>query len=274
MKKIGFIGAGNMATALVGGLLAKDWTKADIGLSDRSEEVLANHAGKGLFTTTDNTELIQWADVLVLAVKPQVMAQVLKPLAELAQKRQPLIISIAAGIPVASIEHWLGGKLPVVRAMPNTPALVQTGAAGLFASPHVSVDQRQLAEDILAAVGMAVWVKEESLIDAVTAVSGSGPAYFFYLMEAMIAAGTALGLDEATSRELTLQTALGAARMAQSSDFPPAELRRRVTSPGGTTERAITVLNEGKVGDTMALALKACAARGVELADQLGRIDE
>lgn len=274
MKKIGFIGAGNMATALVGGLLAKHWSVADIGLSDMSKEALANHAGKGLFTTTDNSELIQWADVLVLAVKPQVMAQVLQPLTGVAQARKPLIISIAAGIPIASIEHWLGGALPVVRAMPNTPALVQTGAAGLFANAQVSADQCLLAEDILNAVGMAVWVKEESLIDAVTAVSGSGPAYFFYLMESMIAAGTALGLDEATSRELTLQTALGAAKMAQVADVPPAELRRRVTSPGGTTERAIAVLNEAGVNQSMEAALRACAARGVELADQLGRIDK
>lgn len=273
MKKIGFIGAGNMASALVGGLLARGWQTADIALSDTAEAALAPHAERGLYTTTDNLSLLAHAEVLVLAVKPQVMVQVLKPLAEGVLAKRPLIISIAAGIPVASIEHWLGGPLPVVRAMPNTPALVQTGAAGLFANSSVSPEQRRAAEDILGAVGLALWVPEEPLIDAVTAVSGSGPAYFFYLMEAMMAAGRELGLDEATARALTLQTALGAAQMAITADVAPGELRRRVTSPGGTTERAIRTLDEAGVPVAFDRALKACAARGAELAEQLGRVD-
>lgn len=259
-----------MATALVGGLLAKGWQPADLALSDRSEEALAPHAVQGLFTSTTNADVLTRSDVVVLAVKPQVMAEVLKPLAEIASAKRPLIISIAAGIPVASIERWLGQGLAVVRAMPNTPALVQTGAAGLYANAAVTTDQRQAAEAILAAVGLALWVKEESLIDAVTAVSGSGPAYFFYLMEAMISAGQSLGLDEATARALTLQTALGAGRMAMDSAFAPAELRRRVTSPGGTTERAIGVMDGADVKAVLEQALKACAARGAELAEQLG----
>jgi pyrroline-5-carboxylate reductase len=188
----------------------------------------------------------------------------------MAQQKRPLIISIAAGIPVASLERWLGGELPVVRAMPNTPALVQSGATGLYANAAVSAEQRAAAEAILGAVGLTLWVEQESLIDAVTAVSGSGPAYFFYVMEAMMAAGRELGLDEKTARALTLQTALGAAQMAITADVGPDELRRRVTSPGGTTERAIAAFDEAHLQAIFARALKACADRGAELAAQLG----
>lgn len=268
--KIGFIGAGNMASALAGGLLAQGWKPAHIALSDAYPAQLEAHAQRGFKTTTDNLALLDHADVLVLAVKPQVMSQVLRPLAEMAQKKRPLIISIAAGIPVASLERWLGGELPVVRAMPNTPALVQTGATGLFANTAVSAEQKAAAETILGAVGLTLWVEQESLIDAVTAVSGSGPAYFFYVMEAMMAAGRELGLDEKTARALTLQTALGSAQMAITADVGPDELRRRVTSPGGTTERAVATFDEADLKAIFARALKACADRGGELALQLG----
>ena len=271
--RIGFIGAGNMASALAGGLLARGWRAADISLSDAYPDALVQHAQRGLFTTTDNRALVERSDVLVLAVKPQVMAEVLKPLADIVQARQPLIISIAAGIPGASLERWLGGPLPVVRAMPNTPALVQTGATGLFANTRVSAAQRASAESILGAVGIALWVDSEHLIDAVTAVSGSGPAYFFYVMEAMMMAGRDLGLDEKTARALTMQTALGAAQMAITADVGPDELRRRVTSPGGTTERAIATFDEAGLRDIFARALSACAARGGELATQLGQAE-
>jgi pyrroline-5-carboxylate reductase len=271
MKKIGFIGAGNMASALAGGLLARGWQPADIVMSDANPAQLEAFASRGVVTTTDNVQLLEHADVLVLAVKPQVMSAVLQPLATLAQKKRPLIISIAAGIPVASIEQWLGGSLPVVRAMPNTPALVQSGAAGLFANGEVSVEQKATAESILSAVGLALWVNDESLIDAVTAVSGSGPAYFFYVMEAMIKAGGELGLDEKTARALTLQTALGAAQMAITADVGVSELRRRVTSPGGTTERAIATFDAADLDAIFSRALTACAARGAELAEQLGK---
>jgi pyrroline-5-carboxylate reductase len=269
-KKIGFIGAGNMASALAGGLLARGWRPADIALSDASPAQLEAHEASGVITTTDNLLLLEHADVLVLAVKPQVMSAVLKPLAALAQEKRPLVISIAAGIPVASIERWLGGPLPVVRAMPNTPALVQSGATGLFANAATSPGQRAVAESILGAVGLTLWVDDENLIDAVTAVSGSGPAYFFYVMEAMMAAGRELGLDEKTARALTLQTALGSAQMAITADVGPDELRRRVTSPGGTTERAIAAFDAADLKAVFARALKACAARGTELAGQLG----
>lgn len=271
--KIGFLGAGNMASALAGGLLARGWKPSHIALSDAYPAQLEAHAQRGLKTTTDNLALLDHADVLVLAVKPQVMSQVLKPLAERAQQKRPLIISIAAGIPVASLERWLGGALPVVRAMPNTPALVQTGATGLYANAAVSAQQKAAAETILGAVGLTLWVEQEGLIDAVTAVSGSGPAYFFYVMEAMMAAGRDLGLDEKAARALTLQTALGAAQMAITADVGPDELRRRVTSPGGTTERAVATFDEAGLKEIFARALKACADRGGELALQLGQAD-
>lgn len=271
---IGFIGAGNMAGALAGGLLARGHQPAQVLLADNNPQQLQAFVERGLYTTTHNQEVVARADVLVLAVKPQVMQQVLEPLAAQVQQRQPLVISIAAGIPVASLQRWLGGSnVAVVRAMPNTPALVQAGAAGLYASPAVTAEQRQQAETILAAVGLSVWLEDEALIDSVTAVSGSGPAYFFYLMEAMIRAGVAQGLDERTARALTLQTALGAAQMAITADVGPAELRRRVTSPGGTTERAIAALEEGQVKAVFARALQACAARGGELAELLGGQD-
>lgn len=268
---IGFIGAGNMASALVGGLLARGFAPKRLGLADPNPAQLAHFDDRKLFTSTDNAALVARSDVLVLAVKPQVMAQVLQPLAEVVQAKRPLIVSIAAGIPVTSLERWLGGALPIVRAMPNTPALVQTGATGLYANASVSLDQQRLAEDILGAVGMTVWVEGEALIDAVTAVSGSGPAYFFLVMEAMMAAGEQLGLDAKTARALTLQTALGAAQMAITADVGPDELRRRVTSPGGTTERALASFEAAGLRAAFVQALTAARDRGRELGEQLGR---
>ncbi len=267
---IGFIGAGNMASALVGGLLAKGYAPKKLLLADSQAQQLQAFKERGLFTSLNNADVVQRADILVLAVKPQVMAEVLKPLASIVQQKRPLIISIAAGISVASIDAWLDGELSIVRAMPNTPALVQAGATGLYANDKVSVSQKQQTETILGAVGLTLWVQQEQLIDSVTAVSGSGPAYFFYVMEAMIAAGQELGLDEKTARALTLQTALGAAQMAITSDVSPAELRRRVTSKGGTTERAIATFDDANMQDIFSQALSACAARGQELAIMLG----
>lgn len=270
---IGFIGAGNMATALVGGLLAKGWPARHIWLSDSQPAQLSVHGGRGVHTTQDNIALVEAVDILVLAVKPQVMADVLRPLADTVASKPPLVLSIAAGIPAGSIERWLGGSYAVVRAMPNTPALVQAGATGLYANPRVSAGQRQQAEQILGAVGLTLWVEHEDLIDAVTAVSGSGPAYFFYVMEAMIAAGKQLGLDERDARALTLQTALGAAQMAITADVGPDELRRRVTSPAGTTEQAIKVLEHAGLATIFHNALQACADRGAEMGLQLGAAD-
>lgn len=265
---IGFIGAGNMASALIGGLLAQGVSPQRLWVSDTAAAALQNQTQRGLNTTQDNATLVAAVDVLVLAVKPQVMAKVLLPLKSALQAKKPLVISIAAGIPLHSLQRWMGGGLSVVRAMPNTPALVQTGATGLYG--EVSAEQRQLVGDILGAVGIAVWVEAEAHIDAVTAVSGSGPAYFFYLMEAMIAAGKAQGLSEQVARDLTLQTALGAAQMAITADVPPGELRRRVTSPGGTTEQAIATFDREQMAATIARAMQACAERGVTLAQELG----
>lgn len=270
MTTIGFIGAGNMASALVGGLLARGHAPKNLALADTNLQQLSGFQEQGVFTSAHNAQVVQRSDVLVLAVKPQVLRDVLKPLAADIQQRQPLIISIAAGIPSDSIQRWAGGEVAIVRAMPNTPALVQTGATGLYANAKVTAEQRLLAETILGAVGLTVWLDSEQLIDSVTAVSGSGPAYFFYVMEAMIAAGCQLGLDEKTARSLTLQTALGAAQMAITSDVAPAELRRRVTSPGGTTEQAIAVFEHAQLQEIFTKALQACAQRGGELAQLLG----
>ncbi|REH40193.1 pyrroline-5-carboxylate reductase [Paraperlucidibaca baekdonensis] len=265
--RIGFIGAGNMATALVGGLLAKGWPASALMLTDVSEQALSVHAARGLRTGTDNRELVASVDIVVLAVKPQAMKAVTQALADCPQ--QPLYISIAAGIPAQSLAQWLGGDAAVVRAMPNTPALVQTGATGLFANAAVSHEQRVQAEQVLGAVGIALWVDTETKIDAVTAVSGSGPAYFFYLMEAMIEAGVKLGLARHDARDLALQTALGAAQMAITADVAPDELRRRVTSPKGTTEQAVAVFDAAGFADIVEQAMRACAARGVSLANEL-----
>ncbi|HQQ62138.1 MAG TPA: pyrroline-5-carboxylate reductase [Pseudomonadales bacterium] len=268
--QIGFIGAGNMAASLIGGLVAKGYDPRLISASDPHAPALEALAARyGIKPCADNQAVVQQAEILVLAVKPQVMKAVLTDLASTAQARQPLVISIAAGISINSICQWLGGVLPVVRCMPNTPALVQRGASGLYANTTVTVTQREQAENLLQAVGIALWLDSEEQIDAVTAVSGSGPAYFFLLMEAMTAAGVQLGLAEDTARALTLQTALGAAQMAVDSEVDAAELRRRVTSPGGTTERAIAHFEQSGLRDTVSGALRAAALRSKELSEQL-----
>lgn len=271
-SQLAFIGGGNMASALIGGLVAKGFSAEHITASDVLPESLERlRQVAPVRTTADNETAIAGADVVVLAVKPQVMKQVLTPLADTLRQRRPLIISIAAGIEIGSIERWLGdATLPIVRCMPNTPALVQLGATGLFASAAVSAAQREQAATILGAVGIALWLREEAQLDAVTAVSGSGPAYFFLVMEAMQAAGERLGLDPEVARTLTLQTALGAARMALDSDVDVAELRRRVTSPKGTTERAIASFEQDDLRGIFERALTACRDRSQELAVELG----
>lgn len=264
--KISFIGAGNMATSLAGGMIAKGMDPINITLADINENQLQMARKKlQVNTTRDNINACQKADVIVLAVKPQVMGEVLAPLQSLLQQRKPLLLSIAAGITLAQLEQWLGPELPIVRCMPNTPALVETGATGLFANSKVNTPQREQARSIMAAVGLALWLESEAQIDAVTAVSGSGPAYFFLVMEAMIAAGRELGLSEQMARQLTLQTALGSAQMAITSSVEPAELRQQVTSPGGTTERAIGILEEAGLREIFARALRGARDRSQEL---------
>ncbi|HXH03768.1 MAG TPA: pyrroline-5-carboxylate reductase [Candidatus Competibacteraceae bacterium] len=268
---LAFIGGGNMARSLIGGLINDGYPAERLWVADPGAEHRQQLAGQfGIHTTADNLEALAHAEVVVLAVKPQVIKGVAVQLADAVQQRRPLVLSIAAGVREPDLRRWLGGDLPIVRSMPNTPALVGSGAAALYANPWVSAAQRQQAESILRACGLTVWVEQETLLDAVTALSGSGPAYFFLVMEAMEQAGVALGLEPATARLLTLQTAFGAAKMALESEEGPALLRERVTSPGGTTERAIAVLREAGLEALFGRALSAACERARELGDLLG----
>ncbi|HHJ17803.1 MAG TPA: pyrroline-5-carboxylate reductase [Gammaproteobacteria bacterium] len=270
-KQLAFIGAGNMARSLIGGLIADGWDPAAISVADPDKEQLATLAALfQVHTDPDNHKVAENSDVVILAVKPQVMRVVARDLAASVQQHQPLVISIAAGIRATDLERWLGGNCPLVRCMPNTPALVQSGITALFCNPHVSTEQKDLAETVMRAVGLALWVDDEDLMDAVTALSGSGPAYIFLIIEAMQEAGEELGLEEKTARLLALQTAFGAAKMALESRDDAATLRQRVTSPGGTTERALAVLENGGLRNLFNDALRAARDRSRELAQQLG----
>ncbi len=266
-QNICFIGGGNMAQALIGGLLSRGLPTTRITVSDPVEQIRQILEEKGIQTTTDNVEAIQNADVVVLAVKPQVLATVLQPLKGLLSDK--LVISIIAGAKIQTISELIGGSQRIVRVMPNTPALVQTGAHGIYASEAVNAQDRELTSQILAATGLTIWVDSEAQIDAVTAVSGSGPAYFFYLMESMIRAGKNLGLDEKVATALTLQTALGAAQMAITSSNSPSELRKNVTSPNGTTQAALEVFDRAQISQNIQAALAAAQKRSQELAQEL-----
>lgn len=224
----------------------------------------------GIQCFADNSEAIKQSDIVVLAVKPQILQSVAESILPEVSAQKPLIISVAAGIRTESINHWLGGNLAIVRTMPNTPALIQTGATGLFANAKVNKEQQSQAEHIMRAAGLTVWVDEEHKLDAVTALSGSGPAYYFLFMEAMEQAGQKLGLDEKTAHLLTLQTALGAAKMVLESHQSCATLRQNVTSPNGTTERAIQSFENANLRDIVESAMQAAQQRAVELADELG----
>jgi pyrroline-5-carboxylate reductase len=266
---LAFIGGGNMAFSLIGGLRADHVAAERIRVAEPRAEArdsLGQQFGVATFATPE--EAVAGSSVWILAVKPQVLPEVAQSLASLAQTQRPLVLSIAAGIRSADLERWLGGNLPVVRTMPNTPALLRSGATGLYANAHVSAAQRAIAESILRTAGLTLWVEDEALMDAVTALSGSGPAYFFLVMEAMQRAGEQLGLPADSARLLTLQTALGAARMALESSDDPATLRQKVTSPGGTTEAAIRSLQQAGLEQSFADALRAAAQRANELADQ------
>ncbi|HHW79089.1 MAG TPA: pyrroline-5-carboxylate reductase [Xanthomonadaceae bacterium] len=269
---IAFIGGGNMARSLIGGLVAGSQDPGFIWVAEPDagqRDLLRSRFG--VHTSADNPEIVARGEVIVLAVKPQILQGVARQLAPAIQARQPLVISIAAGVREPDLRRWLGGGSPaLVRTMPNTPALVGSAASALFANEFVSEERRQLAESLLRAVGVTVWVDDETLLDAVTALSGSGPAYFFLVMEALERAALELGLDADTARLLTLQTAFGAAKMALESVESPATLRVRVTSPGGTTERALAILREGGVETLLARALAAARQRARELGDLLG----
>lgn len=273
MSNICFIGGGNMATSLIGGLIAQGHPADSISVSDPNEsqrEQLIQQYSINAFA--DCGPAMADADIVVLAVKPQVMKAVALSIAAAitSEAKQPLFVSIAAGINLFSLQSWLGEEQAIVRCMPNTPSLIQLGASGLYANEHTSIVQKNLAETVLKAAGIVQWVQSEAEIDAVTAVSGSGPAYYFLLMEAMIDAGIELGLSRETASELTIQTAIGAAQMAKESDVDTAELRRRVTSPGGTTEQAINTFESAHLRDIVKAALNAANRRSGELAELLG----
>ena len=267
---IAFIGGGNMARSIIGGLIADGLDPSLIHVADPDagqREMLAANFG---VHTSDAADVISNADTVIFAVKPQVMKDVAETLASNIQQTKPLVISVAAGIRSGDLDRWLGGGIAVVRSMPNTPALVQSGATGLFATAACNDDQKTRAEFIMRAVGLTLWLDDEDMLDAVTALSGSGPAYFFFVIEAIEKAGEQLGLDAKAARLLALQTAFGAAKMALESSDDPATLRERVTSKGGTTEAALAVLASGGLEELFAKALEAARDRSVELADLLG----
>jgi pyrroline-5-carboxylate reductase len=273
-KTIAFIGGGNMAAALIGGLIANGGNSKNIWVSDPAplrRDTLGSQFGINTCSEEQNGMLAQKADVLILAVKPQVLHGVCSAIAEQVQQHSPLIMSVAAGIRLQDIERWLGGSTPVIRTMPNTPALVQSGATALTANTLVTTEQRELAEGIMRAVGMTLWLESEQQMDAVTALSGSGPAYLFLVIEVLAQAGTRLGLAQESAQLLALQTAFGAAKMALESSDDCATLRQRVTSPGGTTEKALAVLEENNLRGIFEQALEAARDRSIELADMLGR---
>ena len=269
IQKIGFIGGGNMASSLMSGLIASGHSPRHLWASDiNSEALLALEKNLNINTSTSNDEVVSAVDVVVLAVKPQILSSVAKSISGLIQQKKPLVVSIAAGIGQQSLSQWLGDETAIVRCMPNTPALVLTGATALHANKNVTTEQHDLAENIMRSVGIALWVDEEAQLDAVTAVSGSGPAYYFLLMEAMEKAAIALGLDEVTASLLVQQTALGAAKIALESSESPEKLRKRVTSPGGTTQRAIDVFDEGGFTALVSKALHAARDRSIEMSKQ------
>jgi pyrroline-5-carboxylate reductase len=269
-ERILFVGGGNMATALIGGLIANGWDAAsftvveiDAGQRERLESTL------GIKVYAHPADVSEHADTVVLAVKPQNMRAAAGALAP--RLHDGLVLSIAAGIRTVDLVRWLGGHERIVRVMPNTPALVRAGVSGLYAMPAVSTAERARAEAILRAVGSTLWVADERLIDAVTAVSGSGPAYVFYFIEAMRRGALELGFDRGQALQLVLETFAGAVKLAQASSEDVAILRERVTSKGGTTERALATLEGRAVGEAVVAAIAAAMRRGEELGEELGR---
>ncbi|WP_076603298.1 pyrroline-5-carboxylate reductase [Aromatoleum tolulyticum] len=268
--RISFLGGGNMASALIGGMLERGFAAADIQVVELQEDGrkrLAERFGVRAVGAVDDALLD--CDVLVLAVKPQQMKAALAPLA--GRLARQVVVSIAAGLRLADIGRWLGGYAGLVRVMPNTPALIGAGVSGLYADPSVDAAGRAAAERVLAAVGSTVWIADETQMDAVTAVSGSGPAYVFHFIEALEAAGASLGFDAATARKLAIDTVLGAAKLAAGSDEAPGVLRERVTSKGGTTEAALASMKASGFFDAIVTAVKAAEVRGRELGEQLGK---
>lgn len=267
-KKISFIGGGNMAQALISGLLAKGILPEYITVSDPNPDNREQLQAKGINTidSAKNPLDALMADVVVLAVKPQIMADVLADFSQVLDKQ--LIISVAAGLSTDSLTKMLNGYQNIVRAMPNTPAMVQAGATGLYATDSIDEQEKQLATELMEASGLVIWVDDEEQLHAVTAVSGSAPAYFFYFIESVIQGGIDLGLSQEQASALAMQTALGAAKMSISSDDTPEQLRRKVMSPGGTTEAAVHSLQADKVNELIGKAMQACVKRSREMSGQ------
>jgi pyrroline-5-carboxylate reductase len=268
---IAFIGAGNMATAMMTGLIQKGHSPNLLVASNRGSEKLEPLKELGIHTTTDNDKAARHADIVVLAVKPQLMKAVCAQLRDAVSTRQPLIISVAAGISLNCLNAWLGENIAIVRAMPNTPASVGLGITGLIANSKVNLQQQLLADTITNSIGTSVWLKDEKLMDALTAVSGCGPAYFFLMMEAMIDAACELGLSRENAHTLTVQTALGAAHMASQPGADPAALRKQVTSPNGVTEQAILSFEQNGLRMLFRQALTAAVNRSQEIAQSLAK---
>ena len=270
---IGFIGAGNMAYALIKGLLNNGFNANQINISDPNEELLRNRESElKVSTYSDNASLLSNSDVIFFAVKPQVLSNVCLELKGIVKSRH-LFVSIVAGIRSSDINRWLGGNFSLIRTMPNTPALFQAGVTGLFANELVDNEQKSLVSSILSSVGECFWVNEEKLIDAITAISGSGPAYFFLLMESMKQAGIALGLDEEIANSLSIQTAYGASLMANKTGKDSRTLRAEVTSPNGTTQSAIESFQDQNFEGIVANATRAAYDRARELSNELGNIE-
>ncbi len=270
MSSIVFIGGGNMASCIIGGMIANGFSADDIIVSEPGEESRRRlEETYGIETTADNQAAAKQADLIVLAVKPQIMSDVATDLAG-AMDHGPAVVSIAAGIPLGALENWLGDGTAIVRAMPNTPAMVLCGATGLFANGQVSAEQQVLVEKVFSAIGHACWVDTEAQIDAVIAVSGSGPAYFFRIMEIMQKVGQELGLSQQVAQDLSLKTALGAARMATESGTNPTQLREQVTSPGGTTQAALQSFEDQDLEETFRRAMNSALNRAEQMSAEFG----
>lgn len=271
-KKISFIGGGNMAQALISGLVSCGVKPSLITVADPSSEAREQLAAKGLNTvdpTADAKAAIIDADIVVLAVKPQVMKAVVSSFADVLDKQ--LVISVAAGLSTELLSDMLGGYDNIVRAMPNTPAMIQMGATGLYGTDNISAEQKQLATAVMEASGLVMWVDNEEHMHAVTAVSGSAPAYMFYFIESMIDGAVALGLDKEQASALAMQTMLGAAKMAMNSEDAPAELRRKVTSPNGTTQAAVESMQANDIGGQIVEAMQACYDRSQALSEEMSK---
>ncbi|UGB38939.1 pyrroline-5-carboxylate reductase [Frateuria soli] len=270
MTRLAFIGGGNMARSLIGGLLKTGASASSIRVAEpqaQAREALAREFG--VTTFAENRLAVEDAEILLLAVKPQIMPALQAELRDVLQRQRPLVISIAAGVRLDQLERWFGSHLPIVRCMPNTPSLIGAGATGLCANTRVSPPQKAQAQHILDAVGLTRWIEDEALMDTVTGLSGSGPAYFFALVEALEDAAVAQGLPRETARALAAQTCLGAGRMLVESGEAPGELRRRVTSPNGTTQAALESFAADGLPRIAAHAVAAATRRGAELAAEL-----